>query len=90
MLDEQKLGREKDKKVKEGIYLSKAKHTLSGKIRRLNERARRGGKIDIAYLGKLRNDLKTVNQKMTEVMGEIRHITTMHSQLKRELMRRRR
>ena len=90
MLDPQKLSRDKDEKIREDIYLSRAEHTLSGKIRRLRERVKKGVKIDMAYLGKLSNDLKKVTHKRAGVMKEIRHMTTMQSQLKKELMRRRR
>jgi len=90
MFDAKKLNNEKDEKMKEGIYLSKAEHTLSGKIRRLNERVKKGVKIDIAYEGKLKNELKKVIQKRMEVATEIRHITTMQSQFRKELARRRR
>lgn len=90
MLDQQKISREKDEKIKEQIYLSKAEHTLSGKIRRLNERVKKGAKVDIAYLGKLSNDLKKVTHKRVEATREIRHMTAMQSQLKKELARRRR
>jgi len=90
MLGPQKLSRDKDEKVREGIYLSRAEHTLSGKIRRLSDRAKKGAKIDAAYLGRLRNDLKKVVQKRAGVTREIRHMTAMQSRLKRELARRRR
>ena len=90
MLDPQKLSVEKDEKMKEGIYLSRAEHTLSGKIRRLNEKVKRGGKIDIAYLAKLDRELRKVAQKRLELTREIRHITTMQGQLKKELTRGRR
>jgi uncharacterized protein YlxW (UPF0749 family) len=89
MLDAQKLSHEKDERMKEGIYLSKAEHTLSGKIRRLNERVKKGVKINIAYEGKLKNELNKVIQKRMEVATEIRHITTMQSQFRKELAHKR-
>jgi len=90
MFDVKKLNNEKDEKMKEEIYLSKAEHTLSGKIRRLNDKVRRGGKIDIFYMGRLTNELRKVTPKLVEIRLEIRHMTFMQSQLKKELTRRRR